>query len=584
MARTFIHKNTSFIQGGVLSATNSRIEINSSEQNNSLDIAVFVTDPNFFNNNTNEIIVVVNEVGPGKSDIEKKFDKIVASTKTEAIYQASLPLNDFKLKDNLIHLKTIGISDNAPAIQHFAIVTGFVEDINLSITLGRSAFDTTTDIVFFDAILKSSLQFSEYKKFIDCVLCHDIDVCGFTRSGFNTANGFGFDRDNSKTRSPFIQTEEYNIIKYATEFFMLKKFGISDLQLGGYLINGKLPYFELVSQAFETTSTTINSSNTINECVERDTQRLRNPFMVELIWSYWMEQAMLVQTLNAISLRFQNLYHLPYIKPLERLDIDPLRPLSHILWGYIQDEQHRLSLKRRVYEYDHEYGLNLIGKAVPHFTPVETPVKFLEVFHDLLTSTILFFREADDTTRIPDAFPVLNNLRETHLLLAFGNHNAYGNLTWTARHEMLVQQYILARKEMKEFLGGKPMIAYNEEWMDRVETMRSIQGWGSASIISYYELAVCGEQILLSIRYGNWNDVNISSDSAANWAKAFRDRIQRYIHAYRVVTGVDLSEEVVDSKSKEQRYIQPSLLIQQRVFQNGNGTTRSVVPKRSYYR
>ncbi|MBC7826264.1 MAG: hypothetical protein H7122_00855 [Chitinophagaceae bacterium] len=545
MARTFIHKNTSFTDGR-LTSLNSRIEFNSSEQNNTLDLAVFVTDQSFFVDG--KIFAVVNEISDLSFDIKLELVKIISSTNAQAIYQGSLPLNEFKLKDNLIVLKTEISSSSVP----MAIVSGFVEDINLSVTLGRAPFDSTPDIVFWNAITKTSLKFNTYKTFIDTVLCGP----EFTNTTGKLLTSF--DREAAKTRSPFIQSEEYNIIKFATEFYMLKYFGIPDGQLQGYLINGKLPYFDLVTQAFEDTVDT-------GDCAIRETHRLKNPFLVELIWSYWMEQAMLVQTLNAVSLRFQNLYHLPYIKPLERLDIDPLRPLSHILWGYIQDEQHRLSLKRRVYEYDHEYGLNLIGKAIPHFTPVESRVKFLEVFHDLLTSAVLFFREADDTTRIPDAFPVLNNLRETHLQLAYGNHNAYGNLTWTARHEMMVQQYILSRPEMREFLGGKPMIAYNEPWMDRVETMRSIQGWGDTSVVNYYELAVCGEQILLSIRLGNWNDINMTSDSAANWARAFRDKIQRYIHSYRVVTGVDLSEEVVDSRSKEKRYLQPSILIQKKI-------------------
>ena len=561
MARTFKYRNTTFIPKSRLTDKNCRIEFNSSEQESTLDIAVYITDNSFFADDQNKITAVVNEDNKGNFDYTSPLTKLVSNTNAEAIFQASLPLNAFKQKDNLVTLKTSipastvsgNPADTTPVTQAFAVVTGFVEDLNMSVTLGRAPIEATSDMVLWNGILKSSLQFNTYRKFVDYVLCNDIQ-----RPGSNTPF-LDFDRSAAKTRTPFIQTEEYSIIKFATEYYMLKKFGISDMQLGGYLINGKLPYFETISRAFDLTV-----SN--DECAAKEHQRIQNPFMVELIWSYWMEQSMLVQTMNAISLRFQNLYNLPYIKPLQRFDIDPLRPLSHILWGYIQDEQHRLSLKRRVYEYDHEYGLSLIGKAIPNFAPVESHVKFLEVFHDLLTSAVLFFREADDTTRIPDAFPVLNNLRETHLLLASGNHNAYGNLTWTARHEMLVQQYILARKEMKEFLGGKPMIVYNEEWMDRVENMRLIQGWGSASIVSYYELAVCGEQILLSIRYGNWNDVNISSDSAANWAKAFRDRIQRYIHAYRVVTGVDLSEDVVDSRSKEKRYIQPSILIQQKVL------------------
>src|SRR5258708_11680896 len=119
------------------------------------------------------------------------------------------------------------------------------------------------------------------------------------------------------------------------------------------------------------------------------------------------------------------------------------------------------------------------------------------------------------------------------------------------------------------------MLVLPQPWMDRVETMRSIQGWGNTSIINYYELAICGEQILISIRYGNWNDVNLTSDNAGNWARAFRDRIQRYIHAYRVVTGVDISEEAIDSKAKAQRYVQPSLLIQQRMLQAATANRRA---------
>ena len=35
-------------------------------------------------------------------------------------------------------------------------------------------------------------------------------------------------------------------------------------------------------------------------------EKLANPCFVELIWSYWQEEAGLVQTMNAITWRFQN--------------------------------------------------------------------------------------------------------------------------------------------------------------------------------------------------------------------------------------------------------------------------------------
>ena len=85
-------------------------------------------------------------------------------------------------------------------------------------------------------------------------------------------------------------------------------------------------------------------------------RKLINPCLIELIWSYWHEEGMLVQTLNAISRRFQNVRGPGDRDPLARFDIDPLRGLNNLLWGYIQDEQHRLTVKRRAYEYNHHYG------------------------------------------------------------------------------------------------------------------------------------------------------------------------------------------------------------------------------------
>ena len=158
-----------------------------------------------------------------------------------------------------------------------------------------------------------------------------------------------------------------------------------------------------------------------------------------------------------------------------------------------------------------------------------------------------------------------------HLLLAEGNHNAYGNLTWTARQEMMLQQYLLARPEMREFLGGRIMVPYREGWMDRVDRMKQIQNWGSTSITHYYDLAQYGEIILLSIRVHDWSNEE-STIVAGSWATNFRDNIQRYIHSYRTVTGVDLS---ADAQQSEASYMQPSVLIQRRLMTEKNGPQRN---------
>ena len=89
-------------------------------------------------------------------------------------------------------------------------------------------------------------------------------------------------------------------------------------------------------------------------------------------------------SLNAVTRRFQNIRSPSSPDPLANLEVDPLRPLSNLLWSYTQDEQHRLTVNRRNYEYDHHYGLRLHGRAVQTFRPADTRSQFLEAFHHLL--------------------------------------------------------------------------------------------------------------------------------------------------------------------------------------------------------
>ena len=297
-------------------------------------------------------------------------------------------------------------------------------------------------------------------------------------------------------------------------------------------------------------------------------RKFTHPCLLELIWSYWHEEGMLVQTMNAISRRFQNISLPGGNDPLANLEIDPLRSLNNLLWGYIQDEQHRLSVVRRAYEYNHQYGITLYGKAVPQLRPADARSKFFEAFHNLLYLCSVFFKQSDDTTVVPDGFPVLNALKEVHLLLSEGAHNQFGDLTTTARIEMLMQQWLLARPEFREFLPTRIMVAYPEPWMDRVEAMKKVQGWTDISVTHFHDLAVFGEQILLGIRFGAWSDVD-KPTWGANWARFWRAEIQGYLHAYRAVTGVDLTIEVTDSQQAGLRAAQPSLLLLQRIQSSG---------------
>jgi len=77
--------------------------------------------------------------------------------------------------------------------------------------------------------------------------------------------------------------------------------------------------------------------------------------------------------------------------------------------------------------------------------------------------------------------------------------------------------------------------------------MKKLQGWNDTTITHFQELGMYGEQIILSIRYGDWIVVN-NEDQAKNWARYWKPEIQGYIHAYRASTGVDLNNEQVDTK------------------------------------
>jgi hypothetical protein len=271
---------------------------------------------------------------------------------------------------------------------------------------------------------------------------------------------------------------------------------------------------------------------------------------------------MLAQTMNAITRRFQNVRSPGDRDPIAHLEIDPLRPMNNIIWGVIQDEIRRLSVKRRAYEYEHQYGLSLYGKAIRDMRPADSRSKFLEAFHNLLHLCSIFFKEDNDTTVIADGYPLLNALKEVHLILAQGAHNQFGDMPWTARAEMMLQQYILSRPELRDFLQSRAMVPYKEAWMPQVDTMKTLQGWSDVTVTHFRDLAVYGEQILLSVRYGDWIAIN-DEDSAKNWARYWRPEIQGYLHAYRAATGIDLTNADTVDATIHAILLQKRLVMQQ---------------------
>jgi hypothetical protein len=133
---------------------------------------------------------------------------------------------------------------------------------------------------------------------------------------------------------------------------------------------------------------------------------------------------------------------------------------------------------------------------------------------------------------------------------------------------MLVQQWILARPEMREFLHGRVMVPYAEPWMDRVDHLRQALGWGGPSITHFRDLAIYGERLLLSVRWDAWNLVRDPADGA-NWARDWRSEIQMYAHAYRAVTGVDLGLPATTVEASAERYVQPAVFLERALADGG---------------
>jgi hypothetical protein len=455
---------------------------------------------------------------------------------------------------------------------------------NVGVKLQRAAVPPTRDLGLWAAIRSQSkaLAFGHagnqdgsapargYAGFVEAVLWGG-DVSGIVR---NPAEGCGPLPDLGALAKrakdvPLHGTAGYELLKTATEIFLLWNSGVAvrrtdalgnmiatddeelarsaltvdeiTAKLASYLTSDRLPYIERVLH------TALRRSDVSDSAfgTGAPSRRADCVCLVELIWSYWHEEGALVRTLNAVSHRFQNVRAPGDHDPLAHLEIDPIRPLNNLLWSYVQDERNRLTLERRALEYDHQYGLTVSGVPAP--LAADSRSRFLGAFHNLLHLGFDFYRQDADTTVIADGFPLLFALKEVHLLLAEGAHNQFGDVPRTARAEMMMQQWLLARPEMREFLRAPAMVPYAEAWMPPVDAMKTLQGWSDVNVTHFHELATYGEQILLSVRYGDWGVLE-DENHAKNWARYWRAEIQGYLHAYRTVTGVDLTNgETVDA-------------------------------------
>ena len=161
------------------------------------------------------------------------------------------------------------------------------------------------------------------------------------------------------------------------------------------------------------------------------------------------------------------------------------------------------------------------GKAATDEGEIGVDSNFVEAFHNLLRLAMMFFKEDDKTTVNTDGYPLLKTIKEVHVMLTQGAQNQFGDLPWTARAEMLQQQWILARPEVREFLDSRD--SYEEAWMPQVDMMKTLQGWSDVSITLFHDLSIYGEQIVLSVRYGS-GTITKDQDCAKDWARYWRPK------------------------------------------------------------
>ena len=359
---------------------------------------------------------------------------------------------------------------------------------DITVTMRRAEVPATRDQALWAVIRNSTdrLGFGNYSRFMDRVMCGPWAEDGEDGDGprhLNQRAQAEFRRINRRMRLPFPNVEAYRLGKVATEVFVMLHCGVEpdfnamdlaaesrrfnrtlepgDIQRDweDYLVRvytgddydeviKVIPYLELIRlklQDVPVTGLGLGSDDDAGACYGILADKLARPCFVELIWTYWMWEARLPHTLNAVTWRFQNRTRHGGRDPLRNLEIDPLRRINNLLWGYIQDEQHRLTAERIAYECVHEYGISPSHVRMRPVRAADSRSRFMEAFHHLLALCGDFYKQDDNTNVIADGFPVLNALRETHLMITQGAHNQYGDLPWVARMEGLMQQWMLGR-------------------------------------------------------------------------------------------------------------------------------------------
>ena len=155
----------------------------------------------------------------------------------------------------------------------------------------------------------------------------------------------------------------YNVMKVATEAFLLLECGVrieddrgnrlaydsgfeaarcgqpvsfefAKTKLSEYL--GSPPQLPYITRVIEAAFPEWRAGSV--RCDRVLTGQMNEPCLIELIWSYWHEEGMLAQTMNAVTRRFQNVRGAGERDPIATFGNRSPAADEQLLWGFVQDE------------------------------------------------------------------------------------------------------------------------------------------------------------------------------------------------------------------------------------------------------
>ncbi|WP_433968358.1 hypothetical protein [Tunturiibacter gelidiferens] len=248
-----------------------------------------------------------------------------------------------------LEVTVIGIttpSDVHPKATAHAEITVSDPDIQMiggqvGVTLHRTSSDPTLDQALWVAIRDrtQAISFNRYREFLNRVLMWE--------EGEILPEPI--ERRMRDLGAHLHGVTAYDFLKFATEAFLLLECGVRigrraerdrfdpgegterlgepftreqmAMRLREYLGNSsQLPY---ITRVVEAAFPALEKKGWSDRLV---TSRINEPCLIELFHTYWLEEGMLMQTMNAIALRFQNVRMSSDRDPLTNMELDPLRP------------------------------------------------------------------------------------------------------------------------------------------------------------------------------------------------------------------------------------------------------------------